>query len=89
MGTVSADPEVQTHNEVMYANGQAQMQSKPGSVDVIITIRTEAEYVEGEGYTVGASVIRVGNSISLRFPRYSGVGSCIHIKEADGSAAAK
>ena len=89
MGTVYAEPEVQAHRVVIYADGEAQMQDKPGSVDVIITIRAAAEYTEGVGYTVGTTTLRVGSSVSLRFPNYSGVGSCINIsKLADGSAVA-
>lgn len=79
MGTVSADPEVQSHRLVVYADGETQMKDKPGAVDVIITIRASAEYVEGVGYTIGGTPLRVGGTVSLRFPGYRGVGSCINI----------
>lgn len=86
MGTVCADPEVQAHRVVIYANGEAAMQDKPGSVDVVITVRASAEYIKGEGYVVGTTPLRVGSNLSLRFPGYSGVGSCINISEEASSA---
>ena len=87
MGMVTADPEVQAHRIPVYADGEAQMKDKPGAVDVIVTVRASAEYIEGVGYTVGTTTLRVGSSISLRFPGYSGVGQCIHVGEEANAAA--
>ncbi|MBQ7337792.1 MAG: DUF4330 domain-containing protein [Clostridia bacterium] len=79
MGEVITSPEVQAHRVVTYADGTSQMKDKPGSVDVIVTVRASAQYTEGVGYTVGDTVVRVGDNLSLRFPGYTGVGSCINI----------
>ena len=79
MGIVTEDPEVSVHNILSYADGSAKMKEKPGSVDVIVTVRANAEYVAGEGYSVGDVFVRVGDNLSLRFPDYTGVGSCINI----------
>lgn len=80
MGTVISAPEVQNHRDLSYVDGVAQMKEKPGSVDITVTVRASAEYIEGEGYTVGDSIIRVGGNLSLRFPGYTGVGSCINLE---------
>jgi hypothetical protein len=79
MGLVISDPEVQAHRVVTYVDGSAQMKDKPGSVDITVTVRAEAQYVEGVGYTVGDVVLRMGDTVALRFPGYTGVGSCINI----------
>ncbi|MBQ8719235.1 MAG: DUF4330 family protein [Clostridia bacterium] len=80
MGTVIADPEVKAHSVLVYADGMGQMKEKPGAVDIIVTVRAEAQYQKGQGYTVGDTVVRVGDNLSLRFPNYTGVGSCINIE---------
>lgn len=82
MGTVMADPEVQTHRVVAYVDGSAQMKDKPGTVDIIVTIRAAAEYTEGEGFDVGGVMVRVGDNLSLRFPMYTGVGHCINVSRS-------
>ena len=82
MGEVVATPEVQSHRDLSYADGVAQMKEKPGAVDIIVTVRASAEYTEGEGYTVGESKLRVGDRLSLRFPGYTGVGDCINLERA-------
>jgi hypothetical protein len=79
MGEVITSPEVQPYRVVAYADGAAQMKEKPGAVNVIVTVRAEATYTEGEGYRVGETAVRVGDTLSLRFPGYTGVGSCINI----------
>ena len=79
MGEVITSPEVQPHRVVGYADGTAQMKEKPGAVNVIVTVRADAVYTEGEGYRVGDTTVRVGDTLSLRFPGYTGVGSCINI----------
>ena len=79
MGQVITDPEVQSHRVVTYAEGMAQMKDKPGAVDIIVTVRTAAEYTENEGYSIGGTAVRVGDNLSLRFPGYTGVGHCINI----------
>jgi hypothetical protein len=56
------------------------MKDKPGAVDIIVTIRAEAEYIKKQGYTIGDTAVRVGDNLSLRFPNYTGVGSCINIE---------
>ncbi len=79
MGEVITDPEVQAYRLVTYANGETQMREKPGAVNVIVTVRAQAVYTEGVGYTVGDTVVRVGDTLALRFPGYTGVGSCINV----------
>jgi hypothetical protein len=79
MGQVIADPEVQSHRVLTYADGMAQMKDKPGAVDMIVTVRTVVEYTENEGYSIGGTAVRVGDNLSLRFPGYTGVGHCINI----------
>ena len=80
MGKVIADPELKAHKVLVYADGTGSLKEKPGAVDIIVTIRAQAEYREGHGYTVGDTVVRVGDNLSLRFPNYTGVGSCINIE---------
>lgn len=82
MGEVITDPEVQAHRVVSYTHGTAQMKEKPGAVDVTVTVRAEAIYQEGVGYTIGDTTVRVGDTLSLRFPGYVGVGSCINISRS-------
>jgi hypothetical protein len=80
MGKVIADPELKAHYVLVYADGTGSMKEKPGAVDIIVTIRAQAEYRAGHGYTVGDTAVRVGDNLSLRFPNYTGVGSCINIE---------
>ena len=80
MGKVIADPEIKAHSVLVYADGEGQLKEKPGSVDIIVTIRAQAEYQKGQGYIVGDAVVRVGDNLSLRFPNYTGVGCCINIE---------
>jgi hypothetical protein len=79
-GKVIADPEVKAHSVLVCAEGVGQMKDKPGAVDIIVTIRAEAEYIKKQGYTIGDTAVRVGDNLSLRFPNYTGVGSCINIE---------
>ena len=80
MGKVIADPEIKAHNVLVYSDGSGALKEKPGAVDIIVTIRAQAEYQKGVGYTIGDTVVRVGDHLSLRFPNYTGVGSCINIE---------
>ena len=44
---------------------------------VTVTLETTADYTEGIGYMAGDSRIAVGKTYTLRFPEYTGSGSCI------------
>ncbi len=47
--------------------------------NVTVTIRANANYAEGEGYTVDGYRIAVGAEMELRFPGFSGTGYCNEI----------
>ena len=53
----------------------------PKKYNVIVTITANAEYSSGEGYTVNAKRIAVGEKMSLRFPDYICEGYCIGITQ--------
>ncbi len=44
--------------------------------NVTVTIRANAEYSEGKGYTVDGYRIAIGADMQLRFPGFSGTGRC-------------
>lgn len=87
-GTVSADVESNPSTYVAYvpggeegAGGTATLLPYPGYVDLTVTIRVDAEYSEGTGYTVGGIRIAVGSEYSLMFPGFTGTGTCIALND--------
>lgn len=87
-GTVSADVESNPSTYVAYvpggeegAGGTATLLPYPGYVDLTVTIRVDAEYSAGTGYTVGGNRIAVGAEYSLMFPGFTGTGTCIALNE--------
>ena len=53
--------------------------TKSAPVTLRITIRTDAMYKSGSGYTVGGHRISVGSPLSISFDGFSGNGNCIAI----------
>ena len=51
----------------------------PNKYNVIVTITADAEYSAGNGYTVNAKRIAVGEKMSIRFPDYICEGYCIGV----------
>ncbi len=47
---------------------------------IAVTIKTDAEYREGSGYTAGGTRIAVGRMYTLRLPAYTGEGECIGLE---------
>ncbi len=48
----------------------------PDKYDVLITVRTTADYIKDQGYTVGSTRIAVGEKMNLKFPNYVCSGYC-------------
>lgn len=87
-GIVSADVESSASTYVAYhaaaeegLNGSAVLMTYPDRMDLTVTIRVEAEYTPGSGYSVGGLRIAVGSEYSLMFPGYTGTGTCIALND--------
>ena len=55
---------------------------------ITVTIRANAEYEAGVGYTCGGARIAVGAEYELQFPAYAGKGECLTLVPVQGEEAA-
>lgn len=83
LGMVVNAPTVVRHQEpaLIETDGvyAAQMKDVPGKVDVTLTLTVVATHEAEQGYRVGATAIRVGESYLLRTADYVGRAVCISI----------
>ena len=72
------------YSELKYNENEALgwLSPYPDKYNMLVTITVNAEYDEGEGYSVGDRRIAVGEKLSLRFPNFSAEGYCIGISKA-------
>lgn len=77
MGTVTVPDYNHHYTELQYVDQQGVLVSYPNRYNVLVSISTAAEYVEGEGYSVNSRRIAVGEKLSLRFPDFAAEGYCI------------
>ena len=79
LGTVIAVDYNTHYSELKYdeANNVGKLVDYPDKYNVIVTISASGNYISGEGYSINAHRIAVGEKMSLRFPDYVGEGHCI------------
>ncbi len=81
LGTVVAVDYNTKYTELQYVskeNGEeGVLVEYPGRYNILITIAADAQYIQGEGYSVNHCRIAVGEKMALRFPDYAGEGHCI------------
>ena len=87
LGKVTAAPTVKPHTEMAVQSsengaGIAVETPVPGRVDITLTVRAEADYRQGKGYSVNSRPIRVGATYSVRFPNFLGSARCISFDSA-------
>ena len=78
-GQISSEVETDAHSLVGYKDGVATMKPYPGKVNLTVTLRVSADYVAGEGYSVGGNRIALGSDYIMRFPGLLATGECINI----------
>lgn len=63
-----------------------EMREIPGRMNITVKISADATYEEGVGYVVGGCAIRVGESVTLRFPGYYGNAVCtaVEVTKSEG-----
>ncbi len=82
LGTVALTPESVSYYDFVLgtdAEGNDVAQKQPYDTlgkNVTVTIRANAEYSEGKGYTVEGHRIAIGAEMQLRFPGFTGTGYC-------------
>ena len=81
MGSVTAVDYNTKYTELQLVENEGEvagvLAEHPNRYNVVVTIYSGADYVEGTGYSVGGQRIAVGEKIALRFPDYAGEGYCI------------
>ena len=77
LGTVTVPDYNHQYTELQYVEQQGVLVSYPNRYNVLVSISTAADYVEGEGYSVNSRRIAVGEKLSLRFPDFAAEGYCI------------
>ena len=79
LGTVLAVDYNNYYSELAYdeETGEGKLVEYTDRYDVTVTIVASGVYNEGEGYSVNATRIAVGEKIYVRFPNYVGAGYCI------------
>ena len=87
LGKVTAAPTVKPHAEIAVQSsengvGIAAETPVPGRVDITVTVRAEADYRKGQGYSVNSRFIRVGATYSVRFPDFLGSARCTSFDSA-------
>ena len=83
IGTVSSVENSTPYTVLHYddATDSVEMKEYPDAFNLLITIRAEASFVEGVGYTVNDYRIAVGKEMALKVPEFVGTGHCISIRE--------
>ena len=85
MGTVTAVDYNTKYTELQLAYDEEEavgvLAEYPNRYNVVVTIYSESEYVEGSGYSVNGQRIAVGEKMALRFPDYAGEGFCIGLSK--------
>ncbi len=82
LGTVALTPEsVSYYDFVLGKDADGNDVAKRQTHDelgnnVTVTVRADAEYAKGKGYTVDGYRIAAGAEMNLRFPGFTGVGYC-------------
>ena len=86
LGKVDAvDDYKPNYTELQYVqNGtkvEGVLSKHPSRYNIIVTISATASYVEGEGYSVNATRIAVGEKLALRFPDFTCEAYCIGLEQ--------
>lgn len=80
-GQVITDVEKDEYQVVTYHDDVAEMVSYPDRYNLTVTIRADALYKEGVGFTVDGTRLAVGMNYRMVFPNLSVSGVCISINK--------
>jgi len=88
IGTVSAIDHNTKYTELDYrenADGQYEgvFLEYPDRYNITVTITADAEFLEGQGYSVNNCRVAVGEKMSLRFKDYVCQGYCVYVTPSE------
>jgi len=83
IGRVSS-VETVSHKVLSYneETGVAEYKDHPQLKKILVTVKGDAIYTAGEGYSINGQRIAVGKQFNVRFPKFKGSGYCIGIVDS-------